>query len=428
MSAGGAIKMELEKKKKALINIAFYAVILGIFYLFLKYAFWLFFPIIFSFLVATVLQKPVNTLSKRTPLKKGASSVVCVFLLLFILGSVIVLLGASAVNYLKSFIEYVRDLFDNADDIADTIRVWLLNIADKLPDGISKILSKNITEIFESIKLSLSGEGAEIASETVKESTGLSFDFSWLASPLSSVMSTAKQIPSILLSVVITLVMSCFLTSDYDTVSGFIVAQLSDKRKKDLARAKYLLKTSFLKILKAYALIILITFVEMLIGLTVLKLIGVYKSGYIVIIAAATAVVDIFPVLGTGTVIFPWAAYSAIVGNYGMAIGLVVIYAAISVIRQIIEPKLVAGQLGLPPFLTIIGMFVGLKLFGFIGMLIMPILIIMMKLLNDEGIIRLWKSPVKLSEDTSEDNGDAETKEKSGQESSGDGPSVQEKG
>ena len=63
------------------------------------------------------------------------------------------------------------------------------------------------------------------------------------------------------------------------------------------------------------------------------------------------------PVLGTGTVIFPWAVYSFIVGNYGLGIGLLVIYAVITVIRQIIEPKLVAGQVGLPPIATIIAIF-----------------------------------------------------------------------
>ena len=79
-----------------------------------------------------------------------------------------------------------------------------------------------------------------------------------------------------------------------------------------------------------------------------------------------------------------------------MGIGLLVLYATVTVIRQIVEPKLVAGQLGLPPFVTLIAMYLGLKIIGVLGVFILPIIAIMLKLLNDEGIIELWKSPTRV--------------------------------
>ena len=388
--------MDIEKKRKTIINIVYYAMLIGIFYLLLKYAFWLFFPIVIAFAFALILQKPTNAIARKTPIKKGIASVICVFLLLFIVVGLIALIGASAVNYLKGFAEYIKSLFGNVEELIENVKAWLLNAVGKLPRSLSKILIQNINDIFMKLDPS-SNAAAQSAADAAQSSGGLSLDLSkitsWLSTPLTSVVSTAMQIPTMLLNVLITIIMTCFLTADFDKVTSFLTAQLSEKRQKDFQRAKYLLKTSFLKILRAYGLIILISFTEMLIGLTVLKLIGVFKSNYIFIVAAATALIDILPVLGTGTVIFPWAAYCVITGSYGLAIGLIIIYAVMAVIRQIIEPKLVAGQLGLPPFMTIIGMFLGLKLFGFVGMLIMPILIIMLKLLNDEGIIHLWKSP-----------------------------------
>lgn len=388
--------MDIEKKRKTIINIVYYAMLIGIFYLLLKYAFWLFFPIVIAFAFALILQKPTNAIARKTPIKKGIASVICVFLLLFIVVGLIALIGASAVNYLKGFAEYIKSLFGNVEELIENVKAWLLNAVGKLPQSLSKILIQNINDIFMKLDPS-SNAAAQSAADAAQSSGGLSLDLSkitsWLSTPLTSVVSTAMQIPTMLLNVLITIIMTCFLTADFDKVTSFLSAQLSEKRQKDFQRAKYLLKTSFLKILRAYGLIILISFTEMLIGLTVLKLIGVFKSNYIFIVAAATALIDILPVLGTGTVIFPWAAYCVITGSYGLAIGLIIIYAVMAVIRQIIEPKLVAGQLGLPPFMTIIGMFLGLKLFGFVGMLIMPILIIMLKLLNDEGIIHLWKSP-----------------------------------
>ena len=94
--------------------------------------------------------------------------------------------------------------------------------------------------------------------------------------------------------------------------------------------------------------------------------------------------------LGTGTVLIPWAVISLLNANYPLAIGLIVMYACITVIRQIIEPKLVAAQLGIPAFLTIVSMFIGSQIFGVIGIFILPITIVMLKLLNDEGIIHIF--------------------------------------
>jgi sporulation integral membrane protein YtvI len=198
-----------------------------------------------------------------------------------------------------------------------------------------------------------------------------------------------------LIAVVITLVASCFMTTEFPKVMQFFRLQVPERRRNDLDRAKVLLKSSLGKMGKAYALIMLVTFIEMSLGLTVLRLIGVFQSNYIIMIAAVTAIIDIVPVLGTGTVLLPWAAYSLITGSFGMGIGLLVLYAAITVIRQVIEPKLVAGQLGLSPIVTIAALYFGLKIFGVLGMLITPVLVIMLKLLNDEGIIHLWRSPAR---------------------------------
>jgi predicted PurR-regulated permease PerM len=85
-----------------------------------------------------------------------------------------------------------------------------------------------------------------------------------------------------------------------------------------------------------------------------------------------------------------------------MGIGLLVLYVTVTVIRQIVEPKLVAGQLGLPPFVTLIAMYLGLKIFGVLGVFILPIIAIMIKLLNDESIIELWKSPTRVMAEENE--------------------------
>ena len=160
--------------------------------------------------------------------------------------------------------------------------------------------------------------------------------------------------------------------------------------------------------IKAYCLIILITTFELTVGFYILKFVGVFDNPYIVFIAVAIAFIDIIPVLGTGTVLLPWAVISFIIGNVGLGIGLLVLYVIILVIRQIIEPKLVAGQVGLPPIATIIAMYIGSKTLGVLGFFILPFIVILVKVFNDAGLIHVFKSVHDDDDDNEQNNSIAE--------------------
>lgn len=382
---------DTEKKRRAIINIVYYAVLILIAFLAVRYALGVCLPIFAAFIIATALQRPKNFLTKKTFLKKGSASVVSLFGLLIIISALFTLIGVRAVEEIRGFISYITLQLQNFDVFLSNIENAVMSFAEKLPEFISDTVSESLATIFTQIREYLAGQNTELT-DSITGSLGNSFSFSWITTPLSGVISTAKQIPSILIAIVVCLVASCFMSSDYEEIMGFIKRQFPREKRKDLSRAKALLKSTLSKMAKAYALIMTVTFTEMFLGLTVLRLVGVYSSNFTVIIAIVTAIVDIIPVLGTGTILIPWAAYNLIVGNYGLAIGLAVIYGVITVIRQIIEPKLVAGQLGLSPVVTVTALYLGLKIFGVLGMIIAPILLTMLKLLNDEGVIHLWKS------------------------------------
>ena len=94
----------------------------------------------------------------------------------------------------------------------------------------------------------------------------------------------------------------------------------------------------------------------------------------------------------------PWALYCLLISHqFGMALGLIVIYALITVLRQIIEPKLVGANLGIPPILTLMGMYIGLQTIGVIGMFALPITTVVIVKLNEDGVIHLWGEKKKLA-------------------------------
>lgn len=369
----------IEKKKSFIINTVYAAILIALFYLFFKYALGTVFPIICSLIIAMILQKPVNFLCKKTPLKRGIISTLLVLLsfllVLFVFGLIIFWLGSE----FKGFFRYIMIQLEDIPALIEDIKGYLANILALLPEKAEIVAINFINE-----KLDTLTTAPEMVFPESSE-----FDFSFLSTPLLGIWNTAKQIPTTLVSIVIAIVSCCFMTSDFKSVKNLVLGFFSVETREKIIRAKRLLFPSLGKMIKAYAIIITITFCELALGLSILSLFKIYNGSYIFVIAALTAIIDIVPVLGTGTVLIPWALYNLISGNYSFAIGLLIIYACITVIRQVIEPKLVAAQLGIPAFLTIVSMFIGSQIFGVIGIFILPITIVMLKLLNDEGIINI---------------------------------------
>lgn len=389
----------VEKRRAVIINIIYIGIILGLIYLGLKYAFWLLSPFIVALFIAAILQRPVNFLSRKTPLKKGMLSVIFVLLIAAVLATVLVLTGARIASEARGLASWLAELMGELPALLETIREKLLRLVQSLPGSLSATATESINQLFRTAAGSAT-EVAEDAQQNVSVLGGLfsKFDFSMLSKPIGGVLNTAKQIPSILVGVLISIIASCFMTTGYDEIVNFIKRQMPQRGRVLLSAGKEIFFSSILKMIKSYMIIICVTFVEMLIGLSVFKLIGIYTSGYIASVAIIVALIDIFPVLGTGTILIPWAIISFITGQIGMGIGLIILYAVITVIRQIIEPKLVAANLGLPPVVTIMCMYIGLQLFSVLGVFIMPLLVTVVKLMNDRGIIHVWTTKQQEAE------------------------------
>lgn len=380
----------IEKRFGKIVNIVYFAIILGLGFLFLKYCFWLVFPFIFAFFMAMLVQKPTNACCKKLKRGKGIVSTIMVLVLLLLLALFVSLAGAQLVATAKDFVEFIRQKINDFPTFVENIEAWVINALGILPDSLEAKLTASFSSVIERFKEVTATEAAGIL---VESAAGTEMDLSSLLAPIGGgIWGIIKEIPSVLIAIVISIVAACFMASDYDRLVGFLKNQLPDEKRKALSRSKAILLTTLKGLIKAYGTIIVITFTEMFIGLNVLDLLGIYNSGYIFMIAAITAIVDIVPVLGTGTIMIPWALYSLITGKYSLGIGLIVVYVVILVVRQVIEPKLVATKLGLPPVLTIAAMYLGTQIFGFIGLFLLPIILIMIKKLNDEGVLHLWKT------------------------------------
>lgn len=378
--------MEITEKRKAtLINITYYTVIIALFYLFMKYAFGLVAPFVFAFAVAILLQKPLRIISKKTKIKKNILGAVAVLLIISTVIALVVLVGYRLFDEFKGFGEYIMSKMSDIPALILSAENWILDKITILPDSLEKTVTDSVTGIVDRLLL-VSEEEAMNSAPSVDGG----FDLSFLATPLGGLLSTAKQIPVIFASIFMGIIACFFITCDYDKFRILISESISKEHEVAIVKTRKLLGGILGKMLKSYATLIFITFCEVSIGLNILKLIGVYEGGYILVLSILTAIVDILPVLGTGTILIPWAIFNLFTGNIGLGIGLIVLYAVITVIRQVLEPRLVAMNVGLHPVITLFGMYMGVQLFGVLGIFILPITFVLVKALNDEGIIHLW--------------------------------------
>ncbi len=380
--------MEITEKRRAtLISMVYYAFIIAAFYLFMKYAFGLVSPFIIAIAIAVMLQTPIRKISEKTKIKKPIVGAVSVLLIISAIIAAVVLVGYRLFVEFKGLGEYLMGFVSDIPNLIRTAEAWILARLTILPDAFEATVADAITGIVDNMLLATQSEQMI---DTVP-SIGLNgFDFSIITTPLGGLLSTAMQIPSIFTAVLIGIIACFFITCDYDGFTKMIKQNISDEHCQAIVKTKKLFSDILGKMVKSYATLIFITFCEVSIGLNILKLIGVYDGGYIIAVSIVTAIVDILPVLGTGTVLIPWAVFNLFTGNIGLGIGLIVLYALITVIRQILEPRLVSMNIGIHPVVTLLGMYLGVRLFGVLGIFILPITFFLIKALNDEGIIHLW--------------------------------------
>lgn len=376
---------KVAKRRDFLIDLVFVMAIIGLVYVFFKYCFVIAAPFLLSFFFAVILQRPLGWLDKKTKNKMHSFwSIVLVLLCVAIILGPVISIIATLFREIGNFISFLGEQLNDLPTFLVTLQNEILKAIKFLPDSIYTSVSENITQFFGNLinDFDVSKLGINMSSIT-----------SGLSNGISGVYSVVKNIPSILIGVVIGVIAWILFTKDYKKVVKFIKLQLPDKHKNLLSETKKIFSSTILKMCRAYGLIMFITFCENFLGLTILNLIGVMKNSYVFVIAICIAVFDILPVAGSGGILIPWSLIALVSGNVGQCVGLLILYAVITVIRQYIEPKIVGDSLGVNPLVTLAGLYFGLKLFGFMGMFIVPICVMTLKAFNDAGRIHLYTPP-----------------------------------
>ena len=358
--------MNQDAKIKVIINIVYIA-LLGLSLFFgLSYVLPVILPFVLGFLIAYALKPVVRKMSSITRIPERFTSIITIILFYGIFVSLLVWFGIEIVNTAKELFQTLPDLYNNV------LLPWLSDGLDNLlrmAEQLDPIIYDSILEYNEQL---LNALGDFIRNLSV-------FSVSWITA-------SANKVPTLVINILFTIISSFFFTLDYQKIVTFLMNQLKPNHKALLMNAQVFLGTTIKKYLKSYLIIISITYVELAIGLSIL---GVEKA---IFIAFLIAIFDVLPVMGTGGIMIPWAIITLVEGDARLALGLFIVYLVVTVIRNIVEPKVVGDQVGLHPIVTLFAMFLGAKLFGVGGLLGFPISLAILKGLHDSGKIVLYKT------------------------------------
>jgi sporulation integral membrane protein YtvI len=197
-----------------------------------------------------------------------------------------------------------------------------------------------------------------------------------------SIVHYITLIPGFLIHFLVYLVALFLISLDLPKLKKGIKKYLSERTYQRLAMVVTQLSKAGIGFIKAQFLLSLITFFLALVGLLLLKV------DYAIVMALLIVIVDILPILGTGSVLVPWGVISIANGNSGLGIGLIVLFVVITVVRRIIEPKVFSTNLGISPLAALVSVYLGFQLLGFIGLFIGPAIIILVEAMIKAGVIK----------------------------------------
>ena len=333
--------------------------------------FYLLMPVVLALILAWVLNPVVRWLKGKVNLSRGVLSLVVLVLAFGAVGGICYGLVWALVGQIRSLVENWQAIAESASATLDMVEAWLRHLGDILPD-------------------SMVSTGDDLLSALSGWLRGL--DFSGQVGDLAGYATDlVGRIPGFVIAAVVFLMASYFITSDYPRLRYVVTEQIPHRVRSFCGDFKRIFMEAFGGYIKSQLLLSFGVFLILTIGFA---LVG---QSYGLLLAFALAVMDFIPIIGAGTVMVPWAVVDLITGSYRQAIELMVIWGVIVLFRRMAEPKILGDQTGLSPILSLVGIYVGMKLGGVLGMVIGPMVLLIFINLSKLGIFRPVADDLRLA-------------------------------
>ena len=323
-------------------------------------------PFLIAFLISLLIEPLIRKVMKITNLTRKISAIITLVVVFSIVIGLLIFGITSAITEASNIL---ANLNNNMDEISNQISDIITNFhfeRIKIPEQIKDIVQNTFQNII--------GKGTDFAQKI-----------------LTKLIGSVGHIPQIMICTGITILATYFVCTD----KMYLLDQMEHHLPRDwVNKVGYKLRKVIASLgayLKAQSILIGISFSIVLIGLIIFKIVGMNVK-YPLMIALAIGFVDALPILGSGTVMIPWAVISAFNGDIRLAISLIILLAIMIVVRQFLEPKIVSSHIGVHPIFTLIAMYTGFQLIGVWGLFLGPIILIILKnifeTMIDNGVVK----------------------------------------
>lgn len=359
----------MKKYLKALVNICISLVILVLIVFLVPKLLVFFSPFVAGWIVALIAAPLVHFFETRFKIKRKAGSAVVIVLVICLVLLVLYLAGSKLVKEAAGLINAIPAMWENTEhDFAD-ISNNLSVIYERLPED----MQYKITGLGDQITSFLGDMVGNISMPTIE-----------------AVGNFAKQLPSILIGIIMTLLSSYLFVSERNNITRWF-----EKIMPESIQVRYkIVKRSLIKgvggYFKAQLKIEVWMYLLLVIGLSILRV------DYALLIALLIAILDFIPFFGTGTVLVPWAIIKILSSDYKMAVGLLIIWGVGQLARQLIQPKIVGDSIGVEPIPTLFLLYIGYRLGGVVGMIVAVPLGLIVYTMYREGAFDTTKNSILI--------------------------------
>ena len=321
----------------------------------------LFAPFIAALVVAVILNPLVRWCQRRLGLSRGLLTLVILLLLFGLIGGALVYLFYATVMELVSLAQNWSGLLDSMQAVLDQVEILSAHLWELVPPQLNQFLDTVSQELLDWLKSAVPNVINSMVSYTTNAAMG---------------------VPSFVVALVIFIMASYLLTADYPYLRTRLAQHMDEGLLRFCNQVRVTALGAFGGYLKAEFLLSVGVFFILLVGFFFIH------QPYGLLLALVLAVMDFIPIIGAGTVMVPWAVIALITQDYPTAIEMMVIWGIIALFRRVMEPKFVGDQTGLSPILSLISIYVGMKVAGVLGMVLGPTVLLVILNLAGMGMFR----------------------------------------
>jgi sporulation integral membrane protein YtvI len=328
-------------------------------YVLLIYGLPLVLPFVIALVVAELIEPLVNVFNWRSKVPRTLSVTVVLLLFVGLITTAVTAAVGRLVQEILKLTDQLPYIFSAVMDLAERFSEQFGAFHANLPGSIQKIVAENLTAL---------------------QSTASSH-----LPDLAKTLGVVSGLPGFLANLLIALIATFFISRDRQEIGAFLLSLFPGVWRPKIREVKVEVWSSAMGWAKAQLTLVLLTMVQTMIGLS---LIG---ASYAVLMGMIVGVADLLPLLGPASIFLPWIAYSFIFGSKVFGIRLLILYAIVAGVRQVLEAKVVGDRIGLHPLAILVAVYLGFQFFGAMGFVVGPLLAILLKSMIKSGLLPIFR-------------------------------------